>query len=373
MEKETLYTLALHLMEGIGGVKARQLISYCGSSEAVFKLPKGKLMKIPQIGERIASSLQEASLLKTAEQEIEKTHKQGIHILSYHQPEYPQRLKQTYDAPLVLFAKGDAKLNPSRSVAIVGTREATEYGKAVTEEIVSELRKYQPLIVSGLAYGIDIAAHRACIKYNLPTVGVMASGIDTIYPAAHKKTTEQMLQQEGAILTENKLGTKPDAMRFPARNRVIAGMADVIIVVEAKAKGGALITADIANDYNREVMAVPGNLHKDTSEGCNNLIKQHKAHIFTSIKDLENLLNWADDSHIMTAKQVRLHFDKSELSPIEQKIIATLEVKDEQALPIDELSWQIEAPIQEVNAAVLNLEILGLIKSLPGKKYSLFR
>ncbi len=372
MEKEILYTLALHLMEGIGGVKARQLISYCGSSQAVFQLPKAKLLKIPQIGEKIASALQESSLLREAEQELEKAQKNDVQVLSYHQPKYPQRLKQTYDAPLVLFSKGNTDFNLAKSVAIVGTREATEYGKAITEEIVGNLQKHQPIIVSGLAYGIDIAAHRACLKFNIPTVGVMASGVDNIYPSVHKNTVSQMLQQNGSILTENRLGTKPDAMRFPARNRVIAGMADVIIVVEAKSKGGALITADIANDYNREVMAVPGNLHKSSSEGCNNLIKAHKAHLFTDISDLENLLNWSENATTIPAKQVSLNFDKSSLSVTEQKIIATLESQSKQAYPIDELSWLTQVSIQEINSAVLNLELLGLIKSLPGKKYSLF-
>ncbi len=371
-EKEILYTLALHLLEGVGGVKARQLISYSGSAEAVFDLPRAKLLKIPQIGERIASTLKDVNLVAQAEQELKKAQQQNTKILTYHHPEYPQRLRQIYDAPLVLFCKGNTDLNNPKSIAIVGTREATDYGKSITEEIVQDLQKHQVLVVSGLAYGIDIAAHRACLKYNLPTVGVMASGTDIIYPNAHQKTVVQMLEQEGSVLSENKLGTKPDASRFPARNRIIAGMADAVVVVEAKAKGGALITADLAVDYNKEVFAVPANLHKSTSEGCHQLIKTHKASIYTHIKDLEALLNWAGAHTQPNFNTLSLEQELSTLQPIEQKIVAVLMQQPTKPYPIDELSWFAQTPIQQVNAAVLNLEILGFVKALPGKKYILF-
>ncbi len=373
MEKEILYTLALHLLEGVGGIKARQLISYSGSAEAVFNLSRAKLLKIPQIGERIAATLKDTNVIAQAEQELDKALKQNIKILTYHHPDYPKRLRQIYDAPLVLFCKGDTDFNNHKSIAIVGTREATDYGKSITEEIVQDLQKHQALIVSGLAYGIDIAAHRACLKYNLPTVGIMASGTDVIYPHAHQKTVTQMLEQGSSVLSENKLGTKPDASRFPARNRIIAGMADAVIVVEAKAKGGALITADLAVDYHKEVFAVPAHLHKATSEGCHNLIKTHKASLYTHIKDLETLLNWTNENTQPTINPITFETEMQSLSPVEQKVVEVLMQQPLKAYPIDELSWFVQTPIQQVNSAVLNLELLGFVKALPGKKYSLFQ
>lgn len=363
------YYVALSTMEKIGGVTARQLISYCGSIEDVFRFSKGKLLKIPQIGESLAQTIisQRESSLHKAEKIIETTQKENIKILPFHAKQYPQRLKNIYDAPFILYYKGTTDLDNPKTVAIVGTRQASNYGKQVTEELVKDLKKYNPLIVSGLAYGIDITAHRASLKENLSTVGVMANGLDMVYPAVHLKTAKQMLAQNGGLLSENTLGTKPDAMRFPARNRIIAGMADVLIVVEAKSKGGALITAEIANSYHKDVFAVAGSIHSETSRGCHNLIKKHKAVLLTDVNDIVELMNW--DLKPNQQKQQKIHFSKLDLSEEERKIMLFLQENPDEEKVLDNMSWKLQIPISSLNAHLLNLEILGLVKSLPGKKF----
>ncbi|GAB4406156.1 MAG: DNA-processing protein DprA [Microscillaceae bacterium] len=366
---ELLSILALHLVEGIGGAKARQLIGYCGSAEAVFKMSPEKLKRIPQIGEKAAQALKSGNFLEEAATEWQTAQKNGIQILSFLDAAYPQRLRHIPDAPLILYKRGEVSLNPPKSIAIVGTREATDYGRRVTEEIVADLQKHKVLLVSGLAYGIDIAAHRASLRNQLPTVGVLASGIDVVYPAAHKQTVVQMIEAGGGIVSESRLGTKPDAPRFPARNRIIAGMADMVLVIEAKEKGGALITAEVANDYLREVMAVPGDLHRPTSMGCHKLIREHKAHIYTGLADLEALLNWQENHPTQTqARQLPLAYQMEALDETEQKIIALLTQTGE-AIGIDEISWQLRLSASQVNAALFNLELTGWVQVQPGKKY----
>ncbi|NJL15296.1 MAG: DNA-protecting protein DprA [Microscillaceae bacterium] len=366
---EVLSILALHLVDNIGGTKAKQLISYCGSAEAVFKMPLERLKRIPQIGEKAAQALKTGNFREEAEAEWQKAAKMGVRVLSFLDPDYPQRLRQIPDAPLILFTRGEVSLNPAKCIAIVGTREATDYGRGITEEIVADLQKHKPLIVSGLAYGIDIAAHRASLRSQLPTVGILASGVDVIYPAAHKQTVQQMLEAGGGIVSESRLGTKPDAPRFPARNRIIAGMADLVLVIEAKAKGGALITAEVANDYHREVMAVPGDLHRSASVGCHKLIREHKAHIYTGLADLETLLNWQDQHPTQTQpRQLPLAYHMDTLDETEQKIIRLLTQTGE-SVGIDDISWQLQLSASQVNAALFNLELTGWIKAQPGKKY----
>lgn len=369
MSEELLYEISLSQLAGIGAVTARQLISYCGSAEEVFRTPSAKLVKIPNIGAHIANKFKEKPALDFAEKCLKIAEREGVKVLSFRSKDYPQRLKHIYDAPLVLFYKGEAELNAVRSVGIVGTRDASDYGKQFTEELVQDLQKYDPLIVSGLAYGIDIAAHRAALRYHLPTIGVMASGLDIIYPAVHKNTAFKMIEQ-GGLLSENPFGTKPDASRFPARNRVIAGLVDAVIVVEAKAKGGALITANLANDYNREVLAVPGSVYQQTAAGCHQLIKQNKAHLLSNVEDLVKLMQWEENSP--KSRSVNLHLNFADLSASEQKIVAVLQNAPQKTLQIDQLAGAAQLPIAEIHNYLLNLELLGLVKALPGSKYSLF-
>ncbi len=271
MSTNRLYQVALNLVPGVGDVLIRHLVSYCGSPEAIFKTPKSKLQRVPGIGTKHANAIANRQILTDAEQELKTIEKEGAEILFFTDKQYPKRLKPVYDAPTLLYYKGQPILNSSKVVAIVGTRKATSYGRRMVEEIIEGLRALDPIVVSGLAYGIDIHAHKIALQNKLRTVAVLASGLDVIYPYAHKNIADEM-RVRGGIMSENKFGTKPDAHLFPARNRIIAASCDVLLVVEAAARGGALITAEIANNYDREVMAVPGDLNRNFSQGCNNLI-----------------------------------------------------------------------------------------------------
>ncbi|MBP6409796.1 MAG: DNA-processing protein DprA, partial [Pseudarcicella sp.] len=285
LDPEKIYQIALTMIPKIGDVSIRQLISYCGSASAVFEAKPHKLLKIPGIGKVLSENIQNKSVLEKAQTQLDLSLKHNAQMLFYTDAAYPKRMKQLYDAPVMMYYKGNADLNQTKTIAIVGTRQVTEYGKMVTDQIVAELSVFNPLIVSGLAYGVDIVAHKSALKNKIQTVGVMASGLDFIYPFQHKSTSEAMVGQ-GGILTEYQFGVQPFPKYFPQRNRIIAGMTDLTIVVEASPKGGALITAEFAYNYHRDVFAVPGQLGKSFSEGCNQLIKSNKAQIYTSVNDI---------------------------------------------------------------------------------------
>lgn len=364
MDQERLSFLALHFTPGIGDFLVKQLVSYCGSAEQVFKTSKGKLLKIPGVGEISAEAIIHEKSFHEAEKELKKAEKEDTEILFFIDKKYPQRLKVIDDAPALLYYKGYQNLNVPKTVGIVGTRQATEYGKEMVEKICQELVPHQALIISGLAYGIDIHAHKFALKHGLSTIGVMGSGMDIIYPAAHKDTAKKMISH-GGLITENHFGTKPDAHNFPARNRIIAGLSDALIVVEAAEKGGALITADIANTYNKDVFAVPGNLGQTYSEGCNKLIKINKANVYTSVKDLEYIMNWSAESNA-----VQTTLDLTFFEPDEQKVIQIL--KDRKApVMIDELSFKSSLPPSQLASLLLTLEFKNAVKSLPGKMFAL--
>jgi DNA processing protein len=366
MNEDKLYQIALLRTPGVGSTNIKSLISYCGSAKNVFQSPKGKLAKIPGIGTFIANSINPKVDLTFAEQEILTAKKNGADLLFYTDEDYPQRLKQILDAPPLLYVSGNGSLNRPKMVAIVGTRKATEYGKGMVTELVQGLMQHNVTIVSGLAYGIDVHAHKESLNNGLPTIGIMASGLDIIYPAVHKSIALQM-KENGALVTENAFGTKPDAPRFPARNRIIAGMADVIIVVEAAAKGGALITAEIANSYNKDVFAIPGNIGKTNSEGCNKLIKSHKAHLLEKVSDIEYIMNW---DTTQSKKSTIPKIDITDLTPSEQKILLLFDDNKKELL-VDDISWKSQIPISVLASTLLQLEFRGIIKSLPGKKYRL--
>lgn len=368
-EKTLLYELALTLIEGIGGKTAKQLIAYCGSAQEVFKASRRQLLKIPTIGEKTADNLLSASILQKAEKQLELANKMNLQLLYYLDQNFPIHLKSIEDSPILLYYQGNANLNAQKSIAIVGTRQATNYGEQFVNRLIQEVKKYKPLIVSGLAYGIDVMTHRACLEHQIPTIGVMANGLDMVYPAVHKKIAQQMLSN-GGLLSENPIGTKPDAMRFPARNRIIAGMVDAVIVVEAQKKGGALITAELANSYNKEVFALPGDVQKISSEGCNNLIKNHQAQLITEVSDLAYFLNWAEEDDTSTRQQLKLNFSELNLDEDELQILKFLENKQE-AMQLDDLSRQLSIPTSKTNALLMNLELQNLIKALPGKKFML--
>lgn len=366
MDQNRLSLLALHFIPGVGDYLVRQVVSYCGSAEMVFKTPKGKLLKIPGIGSVTADAILNGKPFQKAEKEIAKAEKESVELLFFTDKKYPSRLKNIPDAPSILYAKGIIDFENPKAVGIVGTRQATAYGKERVESIVAELVPHGALIVSGLAYGIDIHAHKHALKQNLPTVGVMGSGIDVIYPASHKDTALKMLEY-GGLVTENPFGTKPDAHNFPARNRIIAGLCDALIVVEAAPKGGALITAEIANSYNRDVFAFPGSVGETYSSGCNNLIKTNKANLLTGVKDLEYIMNWEPAT---SPKKVKPSFSLSEFDEFEQIVLKILIEKKAAAL-IDELSWKSNLAISQLASVLLGLEFKGIVKSLPGKQYVL--
>ncbi|MGD1841460.1 MAG: DNA-processing protein DprA [Thermonemataceae bacterium] len=368
LSSPTLYEVALSLATGVGGMTARNLLSYCGSAEAVFHTPSSKLLSIPLVGQKIVASLRQKDLLERAAQEIEKSTKLDIQLLSITHPSYPKRLKEIIDAPILLYYKGSADLNMDKIVSIVGTRKATHYGKAFITQFFEEMIFNNILVVSGLAYGIDVMAHKAALQHQLPTVGVMANGLDLVYPSQHQTEVEKMLVQQGGILSESPLGPKPEAPRFPARNRIIAGIADAIIVVEAMQKGGAIITAHLGNDYHRDVFAVPGDIKSATSQGCNQLIKTHKAHLIESVKDLAYIMNWEFTSATNTiqSKTTSVHTLPTEA----QKIVRILQKQG--TLHIDALSLQVDLSASQLQAHLLQLEMDQWVVGLPGKTYKLF-
>ena len=360
------YQIALTLVPGVGSILIRQLISYCGSAANVFHAPLARLLKVPGIGEVTARAILKPDVLAQAERVSQRVEKMGATALFYTDKAFPARLKTLYDAPALLYFHGSGNLNAPRTIGLVGTRQATGYGRRITTEIVEALVPYGVHVISGLAYGIDIAAHRASLVNSLPTIGVMASGLDVIYPNVHQKTAGEMLML-GGLLTESPPGTKPDAHLFPARNRIIAGLSDAVVVVEAAAKGGALITAEYANNYHRDVFAVPGQLNQAFSAGCNKLIRENKAQIYTSPKDLIETLNWDAPADQPTRKTQAppLPVDVTEE---ESQVLSLLRHATD--LHIDDLSWQSQIPMGRLASLLLSLEFRGFVRSLPGKKYA---
>ena len=370
MPTDTHPQIALTLVPGVGSILIRQLISYCGSATDVFRSPLARLLKVPGIGEVTARAILKPTVLTEAEQVMKRLEKLGATTLFYTDKAYPSRLKTLYDAPALLYFQGSGSLNMPRTIGLVGTRQATDYGRRITNELIEAVAPYGVSVISGLAYGIDIAAHRASLAHSLPTIGVMASGLDIIYPNVHQKTAGEMLGQ-GGLLTESQPGTKPDAHLFPARNRIIAGLSDAVVVVEAAAKGGALITAEYANNYHRDVFAVPGQLNQAFSAGCNKLIRENKAQIYTSPKDIIEALNWDQATHQAGEDGPRKNIAPAlpvDITEEESQILALL--RQSADLHIDDLSWKSQIPMGRLASLLLNLEFQGFVRSLPGKKYA---
>ncbi|WP_339754992.1 DNA-processing protein DprA [Algoriphagus aquimarinus] len=360
------YFLALSLAPKIGPGVFKAIIAYSGSATHFFKLPKGKVAKTPKVGEKLlALRNQENELLRKADELINDCEKKHFSILTPLHPDFPQRFKMQEDSPVVIFAQGITNLNFDRTVGIVGTRSATTYGKSATRKIIEDLAIYQPAIISGLAYGIDIEAHRTALAIGLPTIAVLGSPIGRIYPAVHKKTAEAIMET-GAVISEYSPGSTMVPGNFPARNRIIASLSDALIVVEAAEKGGALITAEIAYSYDKDVFAVPGNLQSQYSEGCNLLIKKMKANIYTGPSDVAEALLWSKPGEVKIQKA---QLDLSNRDEEEQIILKLLQEKGE--MEIDTLSLTSEIPLGLLSSKLLSLEFEGIVKSLPGKKYRL--
>ena len=374
MADDTIFhELALTLLPGIGPQLTRQLMSYGGAAKNVLMMPPGKLRRIPGVGAATVAILtgkaREVAFRK-AEADLKKAEKDGVEIIFYTSKRFPSRLKQIADAPAILYYQGTADLNAPKVVALVGTRQATDYGREQTERIIKGLLPHRPLVVSGLAYGIDIMAHRAALQEGLETVGVMATGLDIIYPAAHRKTAEKMREQ-GGLLTEFPFGTPPDRYNFPARNRIIAGLSDGTVVVEAAIKGGALITAELALSYDRDVLAVPGNLSSAASAGCNALIRDNKAALYAEPLDLEQLLNWDAALHQSGKFKPVPSYSADDFTIEEFALITVLAAAIGREEQMDELAWKAQLAIHTVASLLLGLEFRGVVRALPGKKFIL--
>lgn len=356
-----IYQIAISLIPGIGDVNAKKLIAYCGDAEAVFHEKKEALMQIPGMGAATVKSILSQKVLGRAEKEMAFIEKEGIHPMYYLDEDYPRRLKHCADGPVMLYFKGRLKKEPLRVVSIVGTRRITDYGRKMCSQLVEGLQGLDVLVVSGLAYGVDTEIHKSALKFGLPTIGVLAHGLDRLYPAANRKLAEKMLEH-GGLMTEFLSGTNPDRENFPRRNRIVAGLADAVVVVESAIKGGALITANIANSYSRDVFAVPGSIEMEYSKGCNYLIRTNRAALIQSADDIRYMMQWDEDT-LHKPKQMKLF---RELSDNEQMIIDILKSND--SASIDFLVLKSKLTHSKIASTLLNLEFDGLVKYLPGNR-----
>lgn len=364
-KKMLLHQIALTIIPDIGDINGKKLIAYCGGAEAVFSEKKKNLLKIPGIGNKLAASILSQDVLKRAEEEIKFIEQHKIKPLFFLDDDYPSRLKHCNDNPMMLYFLGNADLNYHRIISVVGTRKSSDYGREVCEKLINDFAAYNPMIVSGLAYGIDSIAHKSSINAALPTVGILAHGLDILYPDVNKSLAKKMLEN-GGLLTEFMSKTKMDPSFFPRRNRIIAGICDAVVVIETNLKGGSMITAHIANSYNRDVLAVPGRVNDPNSAGCNYLIRANIAALLRSAEDLAFELGWDLKEKTQPNPQKKLFI---KLSAEEEKILNILNIIREAG--IDWLCIESELPMSKVAAALLNLEFEGLVKSLPGKQFKL--
>jgi len=365
LSAELKYQIALTLVPNIGDIHAKALINYFGDAEAVFSARKKDLEALEGIGIIRANSIKNFNDFQKAEEEIAFIKKYKIATLFITDKNYPQRLLNCYDSPTLLYYKGNADLNSSKIIAIVGTRNNSEYGKSICEKLIEQLAGEDIIIISGLAFGIDSIAHKAAIKNEMKTIGVLAHGLDMVYPSQNGGLAKQMIKN-GGLLTEFRSLTKPDRQNFPSRNRIVAGISDAIIVVETGIKGGSLITAELGNGYNKDVFAFPGRINDSKSEGCNFLIKNNKAALFTCANDILENMGWKKEKQISAKKQRELFI---ELTPDEKIVINILQQQEQ--VNIDELFLKSKLTSSAVAAALLMLEMQGVVTSLPGKIYKL--
>ncbi|MEJ2879931.1 DNA-processing protein DprA [Pedobacter sp. GR22-6] len=357
-----IYQIALTLIPEVGHVTAKHLLGHFGSPKAVFEARNQELQQVTGVGPLTAKHILEGNALREAEEQLKFIDKHGVQTLFFTEENFPHRLRHCFDAPILLYYKGTADLNHNRIISVVGTRKATEYGRQLCRQLAEVLADYHVIIASGLAYGIDVAAHKESLANGIPTIGVLAHGLDRIYPPLHQPIAQQMARN-GGLLTEFPLKTKPDREHFPMRNRIIAGIADATVLVEATAKGGALITADIANSYNRDVYAYPGRTTDPSSEGCNFLIKTNRAALINHAKDLVYYLGWEQEQPKIQQIQLPLGLSSEELKVIELLKTAPLR--------IDELSVLSNTSQSKLAMYLLSLEMQGILTALPGKVYRL--
>lgn len=364
MSDSLFYLIALTAVPQIGPVQARLLLQHFSPAE-LFRAKRSELQRIEGIGTERARAIQQFRDFSLIEAELRFLENHQIQAIDYNDPRYPQRLLHCYDPPVLLYYQGISSLNASRMLAIIGTRQPTEQGCYLTEQIVDELTKHDVVVVSGLAQGIDAIAHRQCLKNEGQTIGVLAHGLDRIYPHHHRKLAEAM-RTNGGLLTEFRHRTDPDRYHFPARNRIVAGMTDATLVIESGEKGGSLITASLANQYNRDVFAVPGRINDPKSIGCLQLIRNHQASVFTTTQNLLTALGWMEEKKSNTAFTLSLF---PELDEEEKKIVEYL--RNGESIQQDLLGWKTGLPASKLSGRLLELEMKGVIVSLPGKQFRL--
>ncbi len=362
--EDVFYLLALQKVENIGDVVAKKLIATFGSAEAVFKAKSAEIRSIEGIGNCRIKNLRSKTAFEQAEAELMFIEKNNITPLSYLDSNYPKKLQHCGDGPILLFQKGAIDLTNRKVISVVGTRQITSYGIDFCQKLIQDLAPLNPVIVSGFAYGVDIVAHKAALEHNLQTVGVLAHGLNQMYPKTHKRYMSAM-ENNGGFLTEFWSSSNPERENFVKRNRIVAGMSEATIVIESAEKGGSLITANLASDYNRDVFAVPGRCTDKYSVGCNNLIKSQKAHLLTQAADLIYILNWELQSK-NPAVQKQLFVT---LEPDEQIVVDYLQIYGKQLLDI--IAIECGLPIYKTSPLLLNLELKGVVRPLPGKLFEL--
>ena len=361
-EQELLYTLALQNVSKIGDITAKKLIGHCGTAEAVFKEKRQHLMKLDGIGKFVISDLFEKRHLIEAEQEMTFIKEKGVVCQYFKDEDYPERLKHCIDGPILLFKSGNINLKKQHIISIVGARKITTHGIAICEKLVEAISPFNPIIVSGFAYGTDITAQKAAIKNNLQTIGCLAHGLNQIYPRVHEKYVVEV-ERYGGFMTDFWSTDVFDRNNFLKRNRIIAGISEATIVIESAEKGGSLVTADIANSYDREVFAIPGRTTDSQSEGCNNLIKHQRAHLLSKPEDIPYLLNWQTDTNPkVVQKKLFVELEK------EEKVIYNF-MKDQGKVQLDLIALRCQMPAYRVATILLNMELKGVVRPLPGKLF----
>lgn len=361
-EQDLFYLLALLKVEGVGDIMAKKLLTHFGKAETVFTTKTNQIAAIDGVGSVLLKNLKDKSIFEKASKELDFIKSNDIKVSFFQDEDYPERLKHCFDSPVLIFCAGNMNLKNKRIISIVGTRQITSYGTDFCRKLIEDLAPLDPVIVSGFAYGVDIVAHQIAMENNLQTIGVLAHGLNQIYPKTHKKYVAKM-EENGGFITEFWSSSNPDKENFVRRNRIVAGMTEATIVIESADKGGSLITANLANDYNRDVFAVPGRVTDKYSQGCNDLIKTQKANVLSSAADLIYILNWDIEKKVKSI-QKSLFVD---LEPDEQKVYDFL-VKNGKEL-LDIIALQCDFPIFKISGVLLSMELKGVIRPLPGKLF----
>lgn len=363
-DTELVHALALVKADGVGDIIAKKLINHCGSAENVFTAKPSFLKRIDGVGEVLIKNLKDKTIFQKATSEFQFIKENDINVVYFLEDNYPERLKHCIDGPILLFATGNINWNTRKVISIVGTRQITSYGTEFCKKLIEDLAPLQPIIVSGFAYGVDIVAHQAAMDFGLQTIGVLAHGMNQIYPKTHKKYISKM-EKNGGFLTEFWSTSNPEKENFVKRNRIVAGISEATIVIESADKGGSLITATLANDYNRDVFAVPGRVTDKLSQGCNNLIKTQRAHLLTSAADLIYILNWELET-------------KTSTQPVQKQLFVTLDYEEEKIYDylqkngkqlLDIIALECDFPVYKLSSILLNMELKGVIRPLPGKLF----